>query len=193
MKQSVDIEINDYELVKRALLKPDDFSYLIEKYEAKLFRYIQRTLFVNKEDTEDLLQEVFIKTYRNLNSYNPKYKFSSWIYRITYNTCISHYRKHQKNKEMQTVKLTDKDISKLVSDDDIENEAIQEFDKKMVNDALAKLADNYRNAIVLKYIEEMDYAEISAVMQIPTGSVGSLINRGKAILKNYLQDYGKTK
>ncbi len=186
-------EIDDNILVKRALIEPDDFAYLIEKYQSKLFRYIQRTLYVNREDVEDLLQEVFIKTYRNLNSFNSKYKFSSWIYRITYNTCISYYRSRQKNKELMTVQLDSKDVSKLVAEEDIEAEAIREYDTKAVAAALASLAENYRNAIVLRYIEELDYQEISEIMQIPTGSVGSLINRGKAILKTYLEDYGKTK
>lgn len=92
-----------------------------------------------------------------------------------------------------TVQLDSKDVSKLVAEEDIEAEAIREYDTKAVAAALASLAENYRNAIVLRYIEELDYQEISEIMQIPTGSVGSLINRGKAILKTYLADYGKTK
>jgi len=85
----------DEDLVKLTLEKQDNFLYLIKRYEAKLSRYIRRIAGLNKEDTEDILQEVFIKVYQNLNSFDKDLKFSSWIYRITHNEVIDSYRKKQ--------------------------------------------------------------------------------------------------
>jgi len=70
---------------------------VVEKYEQKLMKYILRITSVDKEDAENILQEVFIKAYRNINSYNAKYSFSSWIYRIAHNHSLDFYRKY-KNK-----------------------------------------------------------------------------------------------
>lgn len=183
-------EYSDAQLVNLALAKTDDFSYLIERYEAKLFRYIRRTLFVNKEDTEDILQEVFIKAYRNLNGFNPAYKFSSWIYRITYNTCISYYRSNQKHQGRVDLDFDKQTLNELISDVDIEADTIKELQIESVKATLNKLDEKFKTALVLRYLEDLDYEEISEIMQIPSGSVGSLINRGKKVFKDLLNKHG---
>jgi RNA polymerase sigma-70 factor, ECF subfamily len=188
MDTSVIREFTDSALVAKALEKADDFAYLIERYEAKLFRYIQRTLFVNKEDAEDILQEVFIKTYRNLNSYNSKYKFSSWIYRITYNTCISYYRSNQKYRQQVDLDIEQDIYSELVSDVDLDGEVVKDADRESVKRVLNLLDEKYRTVLVLKFIEEKDYNEISEILQISSGTVGSLINRGKAKFKELIKN-----
>ena len=83
----------DEELVKLALQKQEHFVYLINRYQHKLLRYIKRISNFSVEETEDILQEVFIKVYRNLEGFDQSLKFSSWIYRIAHNQTISHFRK----------------------------------------------------------------------------------------------------
>lgn len=183
----------DTELVNLTLAEPDAFRYLVERYDDKLLRYIRRTMFVNKEEAEDILQEVFIKVYENLNGFNPKYKFSSWIYRITYNTSISFYRKNNKYQGHDSVDAKDKKIKELVGDIDLEAGLIREHDAMSVQSALKHLDEKYRTALVLKYLEELDYEEISEIMHIPSGTVGSLINRGKKIFKDLLTNNGQFK
>src|SRR3989339_1384271 len=85
----------DEELVSLSLQNQDNYLFLIRRYQDKLLRYIQRISNVSLEDAEDILQEVFIKVYYKLNDFDPDLKFSSWIYRITHNQVISHYRKTQ--------------------------------------------------------------------------------------------------
>lgn len=184
-------EIDDYEIVLKTLQDPNNFKYIIQKYEHKLSQYIQRIIYINKEDTEDILQEVFINIYKNLNSYNPDYKFSSWIYRITHNECINFLRRNKKNlKEITTSVNTEDDeevydiLDNIASDIDLEKDIIKNHEKDIVHKVLAQLDEKYRAVLVLKFLEEKDYKEISDILKIPIGTVGSLINRAK---KNFIK------
>jgi len=177
----------DYEIVLQTLENVDDYKYLIQRYEKKLFIYIQRILYVNKEDTEDILQEVFIKAYRNLNSYNPQYQFSNWIYRITHNEAISFLRSNKKRQLEISNDMENSIFDTIASDIDIEKEAIKDWDSRRVHEILAKLDSKYREVLVLKYIEEKDYNEISDILQVPSGTVGSLINRAKDKFKKLVK------
>ncbi|MDD5489902.1 MAG: sigma-70 family RNA polymerase sigma factor, partial [Candidatus Moranbacteria bacterium] len=78
-------EKTDEEMVALTLKNQDYFACLVERYEPKLMRYIRRISAATQEDAEDLLQDVFVKVYRNLNDFDQKLKFSSWIYRIAHN------------------------------------------------------------------------------------------------------------
>lgn len=179
--------INDNDLVLMALAKNEDFRYIIERYEQKLFRYIQRTLFVNKEDTEDILQEVFIKVYKNLNSFKTKFKFSSWIYGITYHECVNHLRKFKQEKLSIDLKIEQEIFNELKSDIDLESEVMVEETSQSVQGILSKLEEKYKTVLVLKYIEEKDYNEIADILKTSTGNVGSLINRAKNKFKELIK------
>lgn len=184
-------EINDNELVLKVFEDPNNFKYIIQKYEHKLSQYIQRILYVNKEDIEDILQEVFINVYKNLNAYNPNYKFSSWIYRITHNECINFLRRNKNLKQINTnIRINNENdeifdlLDNIASDIDLEKEIIKNHEKDIVHKILLELDEKYRAVLVLKYLEEKDYTEISDILKIPIGTVGSLINRAK---KNFIK------
>jgi RNA polymerase sigma-70 factor (ECF subfamily) len=180
-------QLTDYELVLEVLSDLSNYQFVIERYSDKLIKYIQRLIYVNREDAEDILQEVFIKTYRNLNSYNPKYKFSSWIYRITHNEAISFLRSRQ-TKIPTVVNEFEKDVfAELVSDVNLEDEYISKATSQTVHQVLAKLDTKYRSVLVLRFIEDMDYNEISNTLQISVGTVGSLINRAKSKFKELIE------
>jgi len=85
----------DSELVELSLKKQDYFYCLILRYQEKLLRYIRRISASSKEDAEDILQEVFMSVYKNLNDFDNSLKFSSWIYRIAHNKTVSHWRKQK--------------------------------------------------------------------------------------------------
>src|SRR5690606_37040682 len=86
---------SDNEVVKLALRERALFGHIVERYQDKLSRYITRLGVRNPDDRDDVLQEVFIKVYRNLNDYDDRYSFSAWIYRIAHNETISWYRKRK--------------------------------------------------------------------------------------------------
>lgn len=165
------------------------FGILIERYEKKLFYYIKRTINAPNADCEDILQEVFIKTYKSLNGFNPDLKFSSWIYRITYNHTISYYRKHKNNAETISIEDSEALINTIKDDLDLEEETAKEFDAERIREAINSLDKKYRDVLVLKFLEEKTYEEISDIIRKPLGTIATLINRAKTKLKDKLQSH----
>ncbi|MBL4694829.1 sigma-70 family RNA polymerase sigma factor [Candidatus Gracilibacteria bacterium] len=176
---------SDQEIVKLSLEDSDNFLELMNRYEAPLLRYIHRLCRVSEHDAEDILQETFISTYQNLNNYDPQLKFSSWIYRITHNKAISHYRKNKN----PSISLDDNEVlyKKLKSDLDLPTETEQKMEKERIGKILDTLSPKYRDVLVLKFLEDKDYTEISDILKIPMGTVATQINRAKKQLKKLIQ------
>lgn len=176
----------DEELVVLILKDQDYFLYLMERYEKKLLRYIRRISYASIEEAEDILQEVFIKVYQNLNNFDLSLKFSSWIYRITRNQVISNYRKSKTRPQIVILDQNNSFLENLASDLDLDKEIdLKDFQDK-IRHILGKLEIKYREVLILKFLEEKDYREISDILQKPMGTVGSLINRAKKQLKKEL-------
>lgn len=178
---------SDSELVEISLKNRDDFLYIVKKYKDKLYNYIRRITNANHEDAEDILQEVFIKVYRNLNAFDRDLKFSSWIFRITHNQVISDHRKRKARPNDGNVDISDIQIANLADDYDIEKNADANIIKEKVRRTLEKLSDKYREAIVLKFFEEKSYKEMSDILQKPEGTVASLLNKSKSEFKKYFK------
>jgi RNA polymerase sigma-70 factor (ECF subfamily) len=129
------------------------------------------------------LQEVFIKVYRNLNDFDQSLKFSSWIYRIAHNEVISHYRKMKSRPKLIT---TDNDewLKTIAGSDDLEKELERKFTSEEIRNILSKIDAKYREVLVLRFLEEKDYKEISDILEKPMGTVATLINRAKKQFKS---------
>ena len=181
-----DSQTADTELVSLTLQDPDYFTPLVERYEGKLLRYIKRFSGLGKECAEDVLQEVFLKTYRNLNDFDGELKFSSWIYRITHNETVSYLRKYRSK---QTINIENDDpeminlLDVLESEINVIDEARKIEIKEKVRKVLSELPAKYREVLVLRFLEELDYSEISDVLRKPTGTVATLLNRAKTQFK----------
>ena len=180
-------DITDEELVPLILQDQENFLYLVRRYEEKLTRYIRRISGLDKEDIEDLLQEVFIKVYQNLNDFDTSLKFSSWIYRITHNHVISNFRKSKARPVTISIDEETEIARRIASGIDILKEVDQGLQKKVVVDVLKKMDKNYKEVLILKFLEEKDYNEISDILQRPIGTVGTLINRAKKQFKQIVE------
>lgn len=169
----------DEELVLLTLENQDFFSCLVERYEPKLMRYIMRISASTREDAEDLLQEIFIKVYRNLNDFDPDLKFSSWIYRIAHNQVVSQWRKSKSRP--QVIKFeADEDFLKFIAAEvDLAKDTEEKFAGEEVRKILENLDHKYKEVLVLKFLEGKNYQEISDILKKPLGTVATLINRAK--------------
>jgi RNA polymerase sigma-70 factor (ECF subfamily) len=172
---------SDENIVKEILTGDSErFGLLMQRYEEKLKRYGRRFLS-SPEGIEDVVQEVFINTYQNLNSFNTSRRFSPWIYRIAHNAFVNALKKHQRD----PLPFFDSDvlfphpIAKERPDADMEQTDI----KHMLDVALADLPAKYREPLVLFYLEGFDYASISNIMHLPVSTVGVRISRGRKLLK----------
>lgn len=182
--------LTDEALVAVVLETPNAFGEVIERYEAKLARYIERLGVRVPDDKLDVLQEIFIKSYRNLNSFDGSFKFSSWIYRIAHNEAISWYRKQSVRPEGHLV--ADGEEVMLLIKDSTEGAEVA-FDKDLnaseLIRALNQIDQKYQEAIILRFFEHKEYEEISDILRIPIGSVGTLISRGKKQLFNEINEH----
>jgi RNA polymerase sigma-70 factor (ECF subfamily) len=177
---------SDEELVRLTLESQDNFLYLVDRYKGRLMSYIRRLTNVNNEDAEDILQEVFIKVYLNLNDFNNDLKFSSWIYRITHNQVISNHRKLKARPEGYAVNIEDSAARNLAADIDIMAGADLQILKKNIFKILDRLDEKYREILILKFLEEKNYQEISDIIKKPAGTVASTINKAKSEFKKEL-------
>lgn len=181
-------EERDRQLVVSSLENSENFKFLISEYQGKFAQYIRRKTSVSKEDIEDLLQDIFIKIYINLRGFDTSLKFSSWAYRIAHNEIISWYRKKKIRPQINFEDYEEENMVNFFKEDtDIEKEFEQGLIRKNIRDAIDKLDEKYKDVIVLRFLEEKEYEEISDILQIPLGTVSTLIYRGKKELQRYLE------
>ncbi len=150
----------------------ESFGILVERYEQKIKRYAKRFLF-GHDDVHDVVQDVFIKAYVNIKSFDTKRTFSPWLYRIAHNEFINAIKKRGKER------LTFFDSDTLFPHPIYEKyEDTVEFSqeagelKKALEVCIDKLDPKYREPLVLYYYEEIDYKEIADILQIPISTVG---------------------
>ena len=176
-------DTTDEQLAVLAKNNEDAFYALIQRYEQKLMRYILRLIKANKQTAEDILQEVFIKTYRYLNNFDPAMKFSSWIYRIAHNEAINYWRKNQKNVDFISIDKDNGLADKLKNENSTDEDIINEEKRTKIVEAINDLPEHYRDVLILRYLEDKDYEEISDILKKPIGTVSALIHRAKDKLK----------
>lgn len=184
-----DQQSTDEAVVRKALANKEQFGVLMDRYEAKLRRYVARLGVRNADDQLDVLQDIFIKVYRNLNGFDQKLKFSSWIYRIAHNEAISFYRKKNVRPEGHLIADSEELLSFAAGNlDSAELQFDQTINAEVIRQALQKLDQKYEEVLILRFFEHKDYDEISDILQIPIGSVGTLIHRGKKQLATVINN-----
>lgn len=179
-----DFKVNDEELV--ALICKGEknlFGELIDRYEAKLTRYVMR-FTQQKDDVTDIIQTVFIKAYTNLQSFDTTRSFNSWVYRIAHNESVTHLKKRGGEK----VSFIDFDtfLPHPFAAETADERAITRETKELLDTSLKEISPKYREVLVLYYYEEFSYQEIADILHIPTATVGVRIKRGKEALQKVL-------
>ena len=178
----------DEELVALTLDNPDFFTCLVERYEAPLRRYCRRFIG-RREDEDDILQDVFLKCYLNLNDFEQTLKFSSWLYRITHNRLVD-YLRNKKRLEF-TGEEAEKLLNRLNSNDNSSRLAEKNEAEELVEDTLEQLDDKSQEILVLRFLEDKSYEEISDILKIPLGTVAARLNRAKAKFKSLTAEQNK--
>ncbi len=182
---------SDQQLVTMALENQEHFLLIMQRYEQKLFWFVKRISNMQDEEIQDILQEVFIKVYKNLNDYDPKLKFSSWIYRIARNHTISQFRKNSARPNTTTIDDPDNNLAhNLASDLNIERDIDHILQQETIHKILKQIDPKYREVLILKYLEEKEYQEISDILKKPMGTVASLLNRAKKQFQKVAKQQG---
>lgn len=161
------------------------FAVLVERYENKMKGYGRKFLNI-KEDIEDIVQRIFIKAYKNIQSFDVKRKFSSWLYRIAHNEFVNEL----KRKKREKLRFFDFDTvlpHLLASGGNSNHNVDREGMKKMIDQCLDRLAPKYREPLILRYFHDLSYEEIADVLGIPVSTVGIRLKRGKDNLKSLIK------
>ncbi len=149
---------------------------------------VYRTAFYilkNEQDALDASQEALIRIYKKIDTYQEKAKFSTWVQRIVTNICIDHCRRRK-----ESTSIDERDIS-LQDKADVEGEVELAYMAKDVREAINLLPDQHRTVIVLRYIQDFSYAEISEALQLPINTVKSHLFRARQHLQKLLPEYQK--
>ncbi|HEY0154126.1 MAG TPA: sigma-70 family RNA polymerase sigma factor [Longimicrobium sp.] len=187
--------LTDHELVALAQ-KGSEKAYreLLGRYQRPVFSLVYRMLR-DREQAEDLAQETFVRVFNNIGRYDPKYKFSSWIFKIATNLTIDHIRK----KEVATVSIdgsryavTPDEIEAstitVASDDENPEERLEAKELgESIEGAIGALRPEYRTAILLRHVEGREYQEIADIMSLPLGTVKTFIHRARHELRGKLE------
>ena len=168
---------------------------LVQRHHRRIYNICYRFLG-SAEDAQDLTQEVFIKMYRTLQSYDAsKGGFMTWVTTITRNLLVDHFRKTRQDRVTDSLDATPSDhedampLSEQIEDQGASPDARAQSQEvgSVVQKALQKLSPDLREAVILRDLQDMDYREIATVLKVPEGTVKSRINRGRAELARLLQ------
>lgn len=166
----------------------DAFEELVNRYEQKMTRYANKFLYTY-EDRQDAVQEVFLKSYKNIQSFRTSERFSPWIYRVAHNTFINIIKKQKR----ETVTSLDMDtfFTWNVADERVPEARETELEREVLEQCLGALDIKYREVLVLFYFEEKDYKEIAEILQIPTATVGVRLRRGRKKMEEIYKQLNK--
>lgn len=178
---------SDEELA-RLVQKGDEaaFAALMDRYTGKLLRYGKR-LLPAEHTVGDIVQDVFITVYRNIQDFDATRRFSPWIYRIAHNAFVDAIRKQAKDPFFYFD--FDRLIPHPIYEDPIDREKENEEMRVLLEKGLVTLSAAYREVINLYYFEDFSYKEIADILHIPIGTVGIRLARARAALKKVLQKY----
>jgi RNA polymerase sigma-70 factor (ECF subfamily) len=175
-------EPNDKDLVKRCLSGDQKaFEILLERYQKPVFNIALRILS-NTDDAADVTQATFVKAYEKLNSYDNRYKFFSWLYRIAVNTSLN-LLEQKKRSDL----LGDKDVS----DGNRLEEELHAADRiEKLEDAILNLPVEYRVVIVLRHFQDLSYEEMGMILDLPEKTVKSRLFTARQMLRDLLINSG---
>jgi RNA polymerase sigma-70 factor, ECF subfamily len=161
------------------------YEVLVKKYQKQVYTLSFRMLN-DKEDAKDIAQNAFIKAYDNLDSFNNKLKFFSWIYRITLNECINAQKRQSR---FDSIDGNTK-FKRVADSDSIEANFETTERNKLLETALDSLKQETKALIIMKYYEDMSYEEIASALDIPVGKVKSRLFSARQVLKENLIEQG---
>jgi len=170
------------------------FDILLGKYERYLYNICYGYTF-NQDEALDIMQEIYIKIFRNIHTFDETRPLLPWLKRVAINTCLNYKRDNKKLPKLSLDLETGENENSTLLDciaavDDTEETAIFHETQEAVTKSLQKLPDNYRLPLTLRYLENMSYEEIASVLKQPLGTIKSNVYRARNMMKKSLQVHG---
>jgi len=183
-------QLSDEELIQR--FQEGDlyaFDLIVHRYKDALFNFTYRYLG-NSQEAEDVVQETFLRIFRNRFAYRQIAKFSTWIYTIAGNLAKTELRKRKRRRQVYTSDMgfDDKEFEIVDTKADTERDVDSMLTEKLIQAAIDKLPERFRKVILLVDVQELSYEEVSKIMRVPLGTVKSRVNRARLKLQGMLQE-----
>lgn len=184
-------ELSDEELILEFQQNNEKkaFEILVQRFKNPLTNYVYRFLG-DYDSCVDVVQEAFIKVYRYKDNYSSVAKFSTWIYTIAGNLARTEYQRRRRKNFFSINNFGDEEKSFDIPDNSYRPDDATDANIKneIIQKALLKVKDTYREAVILRDIQDLSYEEIAEILKIEVGTVKSRINRGRSELQKYLKD-----
>lgn len=166
------------------------FTYIVDRHKDRAFNLAFR-ICCNREEAEEIAQDSFLKAYRALGSFQRKSSFSTWLYRIVYNTAVSYVR--VKKKEILSLEDFPVDATDFIGTCTSDEEAESEYRKSLINFAFQKIGEEERSLITLHYYEEMSTEEISDVTGISKSNIKVKLFRARQKMLQIFENVEKNR
>lgn len=185
---------SDIDLVRQALAGSEAaYADLLGRFQRPVFSLIRR-MVADSALAEDLAQEVFLKAFRALASFDQERKFSSWLFKIAHNTAIDQLRRKQLDTvALETSNADEPDLVSFIPDRNTESPETRAHRKDMADaleQALASLRPAYREVVILRFQEGLAYEEIAEITDLPLGTVKTHLYRARHAMARHLSDQG---
>ncbi|MFC1476937.1 RNA polymerase sigma factor [candidate division KSB1 bacterium] len=183
------LEDRGNELVRR--VKRGDlsaFDKLVALYQQRLYYTVIR-IVLHHEDANDVVQDTFIKAFRNLDTFKEEYRFYTWLYRIAVNTALNHIH-HRRYKEDSLEGMYEEKRFDPKTKQDVEEETVQSEMLLRVRKALASIPPDMRSVLTLRVYDDLSYQEIADILEISIGTVMSRLHRARNLLREQMVKSG---
>ena len=182
------MERNEQDMIERASRgDADAFNQLMEQHKRRMYAVALR-MCGNREDAQDCLQEAMLRVYRAIGGFKGQSSFSTWVYRITMNTCLDELRRKKNRQNTSLDNLLDMGWSPADETNAPEKQAMRSELRRNLNRAIRELPEEMRAAVVLRDIQGFSYDEIARMLEINVGTIKSRISRGREKLREKMKE-----
>ena len=182
-----EVSEEDLEIIQMTLTESSEaFGELVEKYQARLYSSIVQIF--GPRDAEDIAQDAFVKAFQKLDSFKGTSGFYTWLYRIAFNTAVSHLRKQPSVKSIDELQEAIGD--NLADDSQRPDDSLERKEcSRQIQSALQLLSEEHRTILILREVEQMSYEVLANLFQIPVGTVRSRLHRARMCLREVSSHY----
>ena len=176
-----EVSKEDFEIIQMTLSEATEaFGELVEKYQGRLYNSIVQVF--GQRDAEDITQDAFVKAFQNLASFRGTSSFYTWLYRIAFNSAVSHFRKQPSTKSIEELQEA---IGDHLADDSARpDESMEKKERnKQIQRALELLREEHRTILILREVEKMSYEMMANLFQVPVGTIRSRLHRARMCLR----------
>lgn len=166
----------------------DAFAQLVQRHQRRVFNLVFRML-QDYEEASEVTQETFLAAWQGLHSFRGDARFSTWLYRIAYNSALKQVEQRKRDRALQSAMQAEQIIAEAGNEGRMETELEQHARQDFIRENLATLPVKYRAVLVLRHIQDMTYEEMAEILTVPIGTIKTHLFRARNLLKERLETF----